>query len=407
MPGVAEGLSRLNLHMQRAQQKSSSMLGRLKQIFKKDQQKPSRPPKPDASPTTSSSSQIPRSIGRSPLVSQGSLPSPPRPQISWPENCVRWSRRYDAYICHSETDSNYALRLLRYLEAQPEKLRCFLPMRDMSLGSPIPSEICSGLGDSHCMIMLLTPQFLADDWCKFHMHQALIEAPLSEGRIIPVMLNLELSRYPPELKFIQAVRSQSWDDSVFGKIRNSILSYMINNLQIIDSRMERQPASSSNISSNETHSSGGTMGREGSNSTHNTSSEAPTPCSSRHKETSDLLGISSDLHGRSCKAQGSCSKMETELPSRDMEGRSIETQSCDTESTNMDLQCNGMQGASNTGYAHSSNPNTQTADNSPCIGSTKVSTQLTNSDWNTCEGALALNQKAGSCTWTSGSTTDM
>ncbi|OCT73477.1 hypothetical protein XELAEV_18036454mg [Xenopus laevis] len=217
---------------------------RFKLKFKKDQQKPGRSPKPDTSPKISPSP-----------GSHSSSDWRPHSQISWPGHCKRWSRRYDAYIRHSERDSDYAIELLHYLEAQPEDLRCFVPMRDLAWGSPIPSEICNSLGNSHCWIMLLTPQFLDDDWCLYHMHQALAESPLSEGRIIPVMINLEMSQYPLVLRFMQAIKSQSCDASVFCKIRDSIYNYMITNLQTNDPTMERQAASSNNVheSSDETH----------------------------------------------------------------------------------------------------------------------------------------------------------
>ncbi|XP_040287572.1 toll/interleukin-1 receptor domain-containing adapter protein isoform X4 [Bufo bufo] len=84
----------------------------------------------------------------------------------WPDNSVRWLRKYDVYICHSreEPDCSYAVDMLSYLEQEPEKLRCFLPMRDMLAGGAITSEMCSGLESSHCWVMLLTPHFLSDSW---------------------------------------------------------------------------------------------------------------------------------------------------------------------------------------------------------------------------------------------------
>ncbi|OCT72285.1 hypothetical protein XELAEV_18035260mg [Xenopus laevis] len=59
-----------------------------------------------------------------------------------------------------------------------------------------------------------------------------------------------------------------------------------------------------------------------------------------------------------------------------------------------------------TNYIQNSNVNTQNVDNSLCINRTDIytnqeDTQLTNSDRYTREGALALNQMAGSCRWTS------
>ncbi|NP_001086555.1 toll-interleukin 1 receptor (TIR) domain containing adaptor protein L homeolog [Xenopus laevis] len=327
------------------------MLGWFKKLVKKDQKTQARSPNPVTS-KVSSSSEKPSESRRSHLASAKSSPTL-HPIISWPENCIRWSRLYDAYICHSDKDSNYALKLLSYLESQPENLRCFLPMRDMSLGSPIPSEICSGLRNSHCWIMLLTPEFLSDGWCKFQMHQALVESPLSEGRFIPVMINLEMSQYPPELRFMHAIRSRSCDDSVFCQIRNSISSYLIENLQTIDSKMMRQPVSSSNIheNSDETHKSGsstleiGDKADESSSNIQKTSYEALTPASGMDRSRSDVLDRSSNMHGKSYKAQESCSNMqkigpETEISSRDIHERSDKTQEA---SRQMQAICSDVQ----------------------------------------------------------------
>ncbi|OCT71106.1 uncharacterized protein LOC121396630 [Xenopus laevis] len=469
--------------MDGTQLKIGGMRGWLKQMFKKDQQKPARPPKPETiSKFTSDHSSS--SSDWNHLVPEETSP-PPNSRISWPEHCKRWSRHYDAYICHSERDSDYAIELLHYLEAQPEDLRCFLPIRNLPVGGPIPSEICSSLRNSHCWIMLLTAQFLADGWCQYHMHQALAESPLSEGRIIPVMINLQMSQYPSELRFMHAIRSQSCDASEFCKIRDGIYSYMINNLQTIDSTMERKDASSSNIdeSSDETHKScSSTMeskcqAEESSINMKETSCEAQTPCNSMHKISTNILEISTSMQGRRCKAQKSCRKMEaTEISSRDMDKSRYETQesgremqgkagidfverhgeaqqncrdmqesSCQLQGSNMDIQCisdktqiynidnchdaqnpcssaqqrhcDTQRNNDNVGGSldlehcsledtratklqiHYSNINTQTAQKPPSLSRAHIYTRLNNGD--TCEGALILNQKTGSCTWTS------
>ncbi|XP_044134159.1 toll/interleukin-1 receptor domain-containing adapter protein isoform X2 [Bufo gargarizans] len=146
----------------------------------------------------------------------------------WPDNSVRWLRKYDVYICHSgeEPDCSYAVDMLSYLEQQPEKLRCFLPMRDMLAGGAITSEMCSGLESSHCWVMLLTPHFLSDSWCKYQMHQFLAQAPCSNGRLIPVMIGLSFAQYPPEVKHMYAFTGAFNDNSVFIKIKAAILMFL-------------------------------------------------------------------------------------------------------------------------------------------------------------------------------------
>ncbi|KAG8568155.1 hypothetical protein GDO81_013906 [Engystomops pustulosus] len=150
------------------------------------------------------------------------------PVLVWPDNSTRWQRLYDVYICHSkdEADCSYAMEMLSYLEQQPEKLRCFLPMRDMLAGSPIPSEICSGLENSHCWVMLLTPHFLSDNWCRYQMHQFITQAPCSNGRLIPVIIGLSLAQYPSEVKHMYAFKDTLNDRSVFIKVKDAILRYL-------------------------------------------------------------------------------------------------------------------------------------------------------------------------------------
>ncbi|XP_077105570.1 toll/interleukin-1 receptor domain-containing adapter protein [Ranitomeya variabilis] len=150
----------------------------------------------------------------------------PAPIPVWPDGSVRWQSQYDVYICHSEADVSYAMEMLSYLEQQPEKVRCFLPMRDMQAGGPIPSEMCSGLESSHCWVMLLTPQFLSDNWCKYQMHQFLAQAPCSNGRLIPVIIGLSFAQYPSVVKHMYAIKGTFNDPSVFSKVKDAIVTYL-------------------------------------------------------------------------------------------------------------------------------------------------------------------------------------
>ncbi|XP_053308358.1 toll/interleukin-1 receptor domain-containing adapter protein [Spea bombifrons] len=168
----------------------------------------------------------PRGSPETPPPSPAASTPSGRPPPVWPERSVRWDRPYDVYICHSAEDSELGLRMLAYLEAQPETLRCFLPLRDMELGSPIPSEMCHGVGGSHCWVMLLTPRFLRDSWCKYQMHLALGRSPDSAGRFIPVMVDLPRSQYPPELAFMYYIRATAGDSHVFAQVRKWILEYL-------------------------------------------------------------------------------------------------------------------------------------------------------------------------------------
>lgn len=132
--------------------------------------------------------------------SPGTTPSkPPHPALSSP---LRWSRQYDVLVCHSlePSDTDQAVRLVSFLEASPRCLRCFLLHRDICPGGAFSTELCQAVQNSHLRALLITPNFLLDDWCTYVMHQALSEGPMS-NRMIPMVYNLSHSQYPQELKF--------------------------------------------------------------------------------------------------------------------------------------------------------------------------------------------------------------
>ncbi len=114
---------------------------------------------------------------------------------------MRLSLRYDVFVCHSsaDSDSEEAGRMVSFLEDSPRSLRCFLRQRDDCPGGAISTELCQAVQDSHMWVLLITPNFLEDEWCTYVMHQALAEGPMS-NRIIPLAQNLSLSQYPKELK---------------------------------------------------------------------------------------------------------------------------------------------------------------------------------------------------------------
>ncbi|KAG9482036.1 hypothetical protein GDO78_010979 [Eleutherodactylus coqui] len=94
----------------------------------------------------------------------------------------------------------------------------------MLAGSPIPSEMCSGLENSHCWVMLLTPHFLSDNWCKYQMHQFLAHAPYSNGRLIPIVFGLTLAQCPPEIKHMYVFRGALGDKTVLIKVKGAIVT---------------------------------------------------------------------------------------------------------------------------------------------------------------------------------------
>ncbi|NXG26753.1 TIRAP protein, partial [Grallaria varia] len=175
---------------------------------------------PSSSSMTSSSSSPDTSLAIS------SIPLSPVPVLDISaSDSPRWDKSYDVCMCHSEGDLELVEELVSYLEGQPESLRCFLQLRDAVVGGALGTELCDAVRSSHCWVLLITPGFLRDPWCRFQMHQALAEAPMADGRTIPVLRGVDRREYPKELRNIYYI-SMALKESSFRQIRDSVLRYL-------------------------------------------------------------------------------------------------------------------------------------------------------------------------------------
>lgn len=134
----------------------------------------------------------------------------------------RWSKAYDVCVCHSEEDLVAAQELVSYLEGGAASLRCFLQLRDATPGGAIVSELCHALSSSHCRVLLITPGFLRDPWCRYQMLQALSEAPGAEGRTIPLMSGLSRAAYPAELRYMYFVDGRG-PERGFRQVKDAVM----------------------------------------------------------------------------------------------------------------------------------------------------------------------------------------
>ncbi|XP_068096417.1 toll/interleukin-1 receptor domain-containing adapter protein [Hyperolius riggenbachi] len=224
-----------------------------------------------------------------------------QPAPAWPENSTRWQKSYDVYICSSGQDASYAMALRSYLQKPPENLRCFLPMLDMNVGGAIPTEMVDGAENSHCWVMLLTPNFLSDQWCQYQMHQFLALAPCSDGRLIPVMVGLTFTQYPKELKHMVACKDINNDQKVFKSVKRAIESYL-RNLPVVAA--DQVPCNETNSNTSETPSSSSQAIK--SSSSLSVTSSLTEALSSNTPVNSTLLQESTDDTSlRSCLAQES------------------------------------------------------------------------------------------------------
>ncbi|KFQ71675.1 Toll/interleukin-1 receptor domain-containing adapter protein, partial [Phaethon lepturus] len=192
-----------------------------------------------ASCSPSSSSSSAESSGYSPSMSLARSVHPSLMSLSDinASGSARWAKSYDVCICHSEVDLELVEELVSYLEGQPESFRCFLQLRDAMPGRAVVTELCDAVQNSHCWVMLITPSFLQDPWCKYQMHQALAEAPIANGRTIPVLKDVDRKDYPKELRNLYYIYMALKEKS-FRQIRDTIMRYLQELCRSSGSRME-------------------------------------------------------------------------------------------------------------------------------------------------------------------------
>ncbi|XP_053126246.1 toll/interleukin-1 receptor domain-containing adapter protein [Hemicordylus capensis] len=172
------------------------------------------------------------SAGCSSKDSSGQVPSAP---LVCSSDSARWSKPYDVCICHNKDDLELVEELLSYMEGQPEHFRCFLQLRDSIPGRAIVTELCDAVQNSHCWVLLITPNFLEDPWCRYQMHHALMEAPMANGRIIPVLKDIERRDYPRELRCLYYITFTLQENS-FRQIKEAMIRYFQDLCQNASSR---------------------------------------------------------------------------------------------------------------------------------------------------------------------------
>ncbi|XP_059873680.1 toll/interleukin-1 receptor domain-containing adapter protein [Delphinus delphis] len=212
--------------------RSKKPLGKMADWFRQALSR--KPTKTPVSPENSrSDGSQPSSSDRPPALGPSSEASPTPPPTpthlgahgSSSSSSGRWSKDYDVCVCHSEEDLAAAQELVSYLEGSAAGLRCFLQLRDADPGGAIVSELCQALSNSHCRVLLITPGFLRDPWCRYQMLQALSEAPGAEGRTIPLMSGLSRAAYPAELRFMYFVNG--WGpDGGFRQVKEAVTRYL-------------------------------------------------------------------------------------------------------------------------------------------------------------------------------------
>ncbi|XP_068772838.1 toll/interleukin-1 receptor domain-containing adapter protein [Struthio camelus] len=201
------------------------MAGWFRRLLHRPKQSPSSS-ESSLNPSSSASSSSGRSSGSAgeSRCHEHRRPAGPQVDISG-SGSARWAKSYDVCVCHSEVDLEFVEELVSYLESQPESVRCFLQPRDAVPGRAVVTELCDAVQNSHCWVMLITPSFLQDPWCRYQMHQALAEAPAADGRTIPVLKDVARRDYPKELRNLYYIYV-ALKESSFRQIRDTVLRYL-------------------------------------------------------------------------------------------------------------------------------------------------------------------------------------
>ncbi|XP_051953217.1 toll/interleukin-1 receptor domain-containing adapter protein-like [Xyrauchen texanus] len=163
------------------------------------------------------------SYEKSSITAKSSSSEKPLPSVLF--SSFRSTRSYDICVCHNDKDIDQAQSLSSFLEDPSKGLRCYLQERDCPLGGAVSSELLQAVHDSHCWVLLITPNFLNDGWCLYQMQQVLSEGPMSQ-RIIPAVLNMPISELPQELRFVFSVDLNINKEAGYKQMYKTVIHYL-------------------------------------------------------------------------------------------------------------------------------------------------------------------------------------
>eukprot|EP00058_Branchiostoma_floridae_P027813 XP_002613304.1 hypothetical protein BRAFLDRAFT_68270 [Branchiostoma floridae] len=99
--------------------------------------------------------------------------------------------QYDFFVSHSSKDADWVdYALLPALEGDLRFKGCVAD-RDFMPGKSVFDNIIYSIENSYKTLLILTPNFVTSEWCKYETEQALMESLKSKsGRVIPIMLHV-------------------------------------------------------------------------------------------------------------------------------------------------------------------------------------------------------------------------
>ncbi|XP_066301592.1 tetratricopeptide repeat protein 22-like [Branchiostoma lanceolatum] len=109
--------------------------------------------------------------------------------------------QYDFFVSHSSKDADWVnFALLPALEVESQFKGCVAD-RDFELGESVFDNIIHSIENSYKTLLILTPNFVTSEWCKYETEQALYERlETRRGCVIPILL--EKCDVPKKLRTI-------------------------------------------------------------------------------------------------------------------------------------------------------------------------------------------------------------
>lgn len=82
--------------------------------------------------------------------------------------------KYDAFVSYAEEDRPFVEKLISELEAE-DRLRLCIHHRDFVPGYNVAENVITAVNKSRKTIVILSPNFVKSDWCKYEIHIAKME----------------------------------------------------------------------------------------------------------------------------------------------------------------------------------------------------------------------------------------
>ncbi|XP_078592904.1 tetratricopeptide repeat protein 22-like [Branchiostoma floridae x Branchiostoma japonicum] len=97
---------------------------------------------------------------------------------------------YDFFVLHSSRDTRWVNYVLVPALEVDWRFKGCVADRDFMLGKSVFNNIIYSIENSYKTLLILTPNFVTSEWCKYETEQALMESLKSKsGRVIPIMLH--------------------------------------------------------------------------------------------------------------------------------------------------------------------------------------------------------------------------